>query len=126
MTRFSLERTQPMDRGDCSVYFRRWVGAGVMIAFLATAFVPAVAAQAPSTNSNAFSSKSIEKVVANTKLADAPSVGKNDAPKTPAQATKSGSFFKTRTGLLVLAVMAAGTGYALYSVKEDRIHGVAR
>jgi len=116
-----------MDRGHCSVHFRRLVGVGVMVAFLATAFVPAVAAQAPSTDSNAFSNKSIEKAVANTKVA--PEAGRranDDAPKTPAQATKSGSFFKTRTGVLVLVVMAAGTGYALYSVKEDRIKGSIR
>ena len=118
-----------MDRGLCYVHFRRLVGVGVMIAFLATAFVPAVAAQAqaPPANSNAFSNKSIEKVVADTKVVtEASRRGKDDAPKTPAQATKTGSFFKTRTGLLVLAVMAAGTGYALYSVKEDRIHGSTR
>lgn len=45
---------------------------------------------------------------------------------TPAQATKSGSFFKTRTGLLVIAIMAVGTGYAVYSAKEDRIRGSIR
>ena len=111
-----------MDRGLRSVHFRRLVGVGVMIAFLATAFVPVAAAQAqaPSTDSNAFSSKSIEKAVA----ADAKVVAK--APKTRAQATKTGSFFKTRTGVLVLVVMAAGTGYALRSVSKDRIHSSAR
>jgi hypothetical protein len=100
-----------------------------MIAFLATAFVPMVAAQAqaPSTNTNAFSNKSIEKAVADTKVApEGSSRVSADAPKTPAQATKTGSFFKTRTGVLVLAIMAAGTGYALYSVKEDRIRGSIR
>ena len=106
-----------MDRGFCSVHFRRWVGAGVMFAFLATVFVPAVSAQAqaPSTNTNAFSNKSIEKTVADTKVAEAASRVRDDAPKTPVQATKTGSFFKTRTGVVVLVVMAAGTGYALRS-----------
>jgi hypothetical protein len=108
-----------MDRVPGFVHFRRWIGAGVMIAFLATVFVPAVAAQAQPDKSNAFSNKSIEKVVANTKVT-------SEAPKAPKQATKTGSFFKTRTGVLVLVVMAAGTGYALYSVKEDRIHSPAR
>lgn len=45
---------------------------------------------------------------------------------TPAQAGKSGSFFKTRAGLMVIAVMAVGTGYAIYSAKEDRIRGSIR
>jgi len=118
-----------MDRGYRCVHFRRLVGVGVMIAFLATAFVPVAAAQAqaPSTDSNAFSSKSIEKAVADTKVVtDVASRGKDDAPKTQAQATKTGSFFKTRTGVLVLVVMAAGTGYALRSVSKDRIHSSAR
>ena len=124
-----------MDRGYSSVHFRRLAGVGVMIAFLATVFVPAMAAsQAQPTDSNAFSTKSIEKVVANTKPAapvsvgkpDAGRVGSNDAPKTTPQATKTGSFFKTRTGVAVLAVMAVGTGYALYSVKHDRITGSIR
>jgi hypothetical protein len=119
------------------VHFRRLVGVGVMIAFLATAFVPVAAAQAqaPSTNSNAFSEKSIEKAVADTKVGtDVASLGKreasslrnDDAAKAQAQATKTGSFFKTRTGVLVLVVMAAGTGYALRSVSKDRIHSSAR
>jgi len=51
----------------------------------------------------------------------------SDAPKSPqAQATKSGSFFKTRTGMVVIAIMAVGTGYAVYSAKEDRIRGSIR
>lgn len=31
------------------------------------------------------------------------------------------SFFKTGPGILVLAVMAVGTGYAIYSTQNDRI-----
>ena len=116
-----------MDRGNCSVYFRRLVGVSVMVAFLATAYVPAMAAsQAQPTDSNAFSNKSIEKVVANTKPAEAASRVSKDAAKATPQATKTGSFFKTRTGVAVLAVMAAGTGYALDSVKHDRIKGSIR
>ena len=108
-----------MDCGYCSVLFRRLVGVGVMVAFLVTAFVPAMAAQAQPGDSNTFSNKSIAKVVANTKLA-------TEAPKTPAQAGRTGSFFKTRTGVAVLVVMAVGTGYAIRSVSKDRIHSPAR
>jgi hypothetical protein len=117
-----------MDCEYCSVYFRRLVGVGVMIAFLVTVFVPAMAAsQAQPTDSNAFSNKSIAKVVANTKPTEvANRVTNTEAPKTTPQATKTGSFFKTRTGVAVLAVMAVGTGYALYSVKHDRIKGSIR
>jgi hypothetical protein len=49
-----------------------------------------------------------------------------EAPKTTPQATKTGSFFKTRTGVAVLVVMAVGTGYALYSTSHDRIKGSIR
>ncbi len=118
-----------MDRGYCSVHFRRLVGAGVIVAFLVTAFVPAMAAsqgQPADSKSNAFSNKSIAKVVANTKTAEAVSRASNDAPKTPAQAGRSGSFFKTPTGVAVLVVMAVGTGYAIRSTSKDRIHGSAR
>ena len=121
-----------MDRGNCSVHFRRLVGAAVMLAFLAPAFVPAMAAsqaQPADSNSNVFSNKSIAKVVANTKPAEAASRGSNEvtsAPKTPAQAGRSGSFFKTREGVAVLLVMAAGTGYALHSLSKDRIRGAVR
>ncbi len=114
-----------MVSGPRSVYFRRLVGVGVMAAFLATAFVP-MAAQAPPAASNTFSTKSIAKVVANTKLAESTTRGNDDAPKTPAQAGRSASFFKTRTGVAVLVVTAVGTGYALRSLNKDRIHGSAR
>jgi hypothetical protein len=36
--------------------------------------------------------------------------------------TNSKSFFKTRPGMIALTVMAVGTGYALYSAHNDRIH----
>ena len=49
-------------------------------------------------------------------------------PRMPAKARaqqsgggQSGSFFRTKPGLIALAVMAAGTGFALYSAKNDRI-----
>jgi hypothetical protein len=36
--------------------------------------------------------------------------------------TESPAFFKTTTGAVVLAVMAIGAGYAIYSASNDRIH----
>lgn len=38
----------------------------------------------------------------------------------------SRSFFRTPAGAVVLAVVAAGAGYALYSARHDRIHSVVR
>ena len=118
-----------MDSGYCSVYFRRLAGVGVMTAVMATAFVPAMAApQAQPDGSSAFSKKSIAKVVANSAPDGRVRTDRNATAeaKTPAQATSSGSFFKTRTGALVLVVMAVGTGYAVYSASNDRIKGINR
>ena len=42
------------------------------------------------------------------------------ASQTPA-AKESHGFFKSRAGAFAIAVMAAGTGYALYSAQHDRI-----
>jgi hypothetical protein len=38
----------------------------------------------------------------------------------------SQGFFRSPAGIACLAVMAVGTGYALYSASHDRIHSVAR
>jgi hypothetical protein len=117
-----------MDCVKSPVHVRRLAGLGVIIALLATTFAPAMAAsQGPPADSPSFSTRSITKIVANS-APDSRLHTDKAAPEAPkkAQATKSGSFFKTRTGLLVAAVMAAGTGYALYSAKEDRIRGSIR
>ena len=39
-----------------------------------------------------------------------------------AGSTGSTGFFRTGPGMFALAVMAVGTGYALYSASHDRIH----
>jgi hypothetical protein len=36
------------------------------------------------------------------------------------------SFFKTPAGYMVIAVIAAGAGYAVYSASHDRIHSPGR
>ena len=39
---------------------------------------------------------------------------------------RSGSFFKTPIGIVVLATVAAGVGYAIYSTQNDRITSPAK
>lgn len=56
-------------------------------------------------------------VVATTTLARSEGQSATD---TKAQ-LESGSFFKTPVGVVVLAVVAAGAGYAIYSTRNDRI-----
>jgi len=109
-------------------HVRRFAGAGLIMALLVTAFSPAMAASQGPPATPSFSTKSIAKVVAtapsgSTRLNRTAADSTTPAPK---QATSSGSFFKTRTGLFVIAVMAVGTGYAVYSAKEDRIRGLNR
>jgi hypothetical protein len=117
-----------MDNRRRYEYVRRFAGVGLMTALLATAFSPAMAASQGPPASPSFSTRSIAKVVA-AKSPESARLNRTtaDSAKTaPKQATSSGSFFKTRTGLLVIAVMAVGTGYAVYSAKEDRIRGLNR
>lgn len=61
-------------------------------------------------------------ITATAQLADtsaqAPSDAKEDLSKP--------SFFKRPAGMIVLAVVAAGAGYAIYSTSHDRIHSVVR
>ena len=72
--------------------------------------------------------ESVQRLVASTPLAVATA-----APATYQQAPLPAtvdlgkpSFFKTPTGVIVLGVFAAGTGYALYSISNDRIRGTGR
>ncbi len=118
-----------MDDRKGLLLFRRLTGLVVMTALLATVFAPATqASQAPPADSPSFSTRSIAKVIA-ARSPDSPPLKRATArsPKaTPKQATASKPFFKTRTGFLVLAVMAVGVGYAAYSAKNDRVHGAGR
>jgi hypothetical protein len=101
----------------------------MMVAILVTMPALAQAAQqAPPPAPPSFSARAIAKAVTPSK-SETPRnnlVAPAPAKTTPKQATSSGSFFKTRTGVVVLAVMAVGTGFAVYSAKEDRIRGSVR
>ena len=48
----------------------------------------------------------------------------HDAAQAPMAPSKS--FLKSRMGMLVVVTMAVGTGYALYSAKQDRVRGSNR
>jgi hypothetical protein len=103
----------------------RVAGTAVIAALLSTMAAPAFAASpsTPTTPSlSPFSAAAVERVVKST---PAP-VAKTPA-KTPAKAKQaSGSFIKSKMGMAVIAVFAVGTGYAIYSAKEDRIRGLNR
>ena len=47
-------------------------------------------------------------------------------PQTASSNPHSAGFFRSPAGVACLAVIAAGTGFAIYSASHDRIHSVAR
>jgi len=62
-------------------------------------------------------------------LVSAPQHSDRRATQTRAQDNsprQGSSFFRSPAGVACLAVLAAGTGYAIYSANHDRIHSVAR
>jgi hypothetical protein len=114
-----------MLQNRCSVRVHRVITAGVMFALLSLTAAPALAASPGPKTPPLFTPKAVAKVVASSPTpTSAPTDRAAEAPKK--QATASKSFFKTRAGLLVIGVMAVGTGYAMYSAKEDRIRGINR
>lgn len=103
----------------------RVAGTAVIAALLSTLAAPAFAASPSSPTppaSSPFSAAAVERAV---KSAPAP-VATTPA-KAPAKAKQaSGSFIRSKMGMAVIAVFAVGTGYAIYSAKEDRIRGLNR
>ena len=72
---------------------------------------------------------SIAKHAAREVLAASPKTAEPRAGQTRQQRSsnpQSSGFFRSPAGITCLAVIAAGTGYALYSASHDRIHSVAR
>ena len=73
---------------------------------------------------------SIAKHAAQDVLVSAPARADRKTTAARAQASttnpQSGGFFRSPAGIACLAVLAAGTGFAVYSARHDRIHSVAR
>ena len=102
-------------------FIPRLAGTAVITAFLSTMATPAFAS---TPTPSPFSAAALAHTVKST---PAPVATAATTAKTPAKARQaSGSFFKSKVGVLVIAVFAAGTGYAIYSAKEDRILGLTR
>ncbi|MCC7184710.1 MAG: hypothetical protein IT185_00610 [Acidobacteria bacterium] len=107
---------------------RRVAGTAALTAILTTVTAPAFAASPSPSPSSPFSPAAISRAVAKTVVvSDAAPKKTSETPavaKAPKQA--QGSFIKSKVGALVVAVFAVGTGYAIYSAKEDRIRGLNR
>lgn len=103
----------------------RVVAVGVM---LALAPLPVAAAETiqPATPSVDFKA-AVQKIAATERLASIPAAAARDrAQSSSVPNLQSPSFFKTPLGLAVIAVVGAGSAYALYSAQHDRIHSTAR
>ena len=105
--------------------WRRAVGHLTLLTVAAALIpLPLAAAEARPAPKPTTIKASVEKIAA-TDFAAVP------APRTKAIRAQSApmndrSFFKTRPGVIALAIMAAGVGYAVYSVKHDRITSPAK
>jgi hypothetical protein len=94
--------------------------------FVITALIPLPAA-ASGTSTDAKTSTPTIKVSMQRLVARdvATTPAKHVVARDDRQGTTAGSapgFFRTTPGVIALAVMAAGVGYALYSNQHDRIH----
>jgi len=81
---------------------------------------------APSTASVAVKPNTLQSAVRRAAIRDAAVVAapRGSAPRHADQSStskQSTGFFRSKPGAVALAVMVAGTGYALYSVSHDRI-----
>jgi hypothetical protein len=88
--------------------------------------LPAVAAGPASSGTTRGIKASMERIVARdvaAKPAREPLV--REARQAGAPGGSPG-FFRTGPGVIALAVMAAGTGYAIYSAQHDRIHSAGK
>jgi hypothetical protein len=84
--------------------------------------LPAAASDTATAPSPPTIKASMEKIVVRD-VATKPA--RKDVARENRQGTSAGSspgFFKSKPGIIALAVMGAGVGYALYSAQNDRIH----
>lgn len=109
-----------------SRFWRRPV-ARVLVLALAVAFspLPALAGQPPAPTPSPNLQLAIQKAVATERLAASP-VAAVQAQQSGGVDKKSASFFKSPVGIVVIATLAVGAGYAVYSAKHDRIISPAK
>ena len=103
-----------------------WRGAlprAVLLAVITTLIpLPALAADSSKAAGDRPIAASMERMVARDLSAvPAASTAARPARLRAQTSGQSETFFKTKPGVIALAVMIAGSGYALYSSKHDRI-----
>lgn len=90
--------------------------------------LPLLAADRPPASATQPIKASIAKHATTDVLVSTPTRAERKTTSTRAQSpsAKSGGFLRSPAGIACLAVIAAGTGYAVYSARHDRIHSVVR
>jgi hypothetical protein len=85
--------------------------------------LPAAAADTPTKASTPTLKASMQHIVARDVAAKpAVTAAARADRQTSSPAGSTPGFFRSGPGMMAIAVMAAGTGYALYSASHDRIH----
>ena len=112
-------------RANLSRWARSLAGALALLMGLTFAAPPAVAeeakAPAPTTPQKASLAAATAATLAKLDTASAVTVTQE-----PAASSDSKPFFKTTKGVIVLALMIAGTAYTLYSKDKDRVKSPIR
>jgi hypothetical protein len=101
----------------------RVLAAGLTIAL---APLPLAAADADRAAPAISLKAAVDKAAATEHLTSGTAAAAQTAQPVDAPNTGSRGFFKTPLGLAVIAVVGAGTAYAVYSAQHDRIHSAAR
>jgi hypothetical protein len=111
--------------GKSSIWRRRLARALVFAVAVAATPLPVLAGETTQPLKTTPGIKaSVQKLAATERLAASDDQAAQAAPEV--QAPQSASFFKTPLGLAVIAVVGAGTGYAIYSTSHDRIRAPGR
>ena len=104
---------------------RSWCGkmtrASSLAVITALIALPVAASDTPTKASTPTLKASMQHIVARD-VAAKPAVTAARADRQTSPAGSSPGFFKSGPGMVAIAVMAVGTGYALYSASHDRIH----
>ena len=112
-------------KGRPSVW--RVTGAAVVGVMLALAPLPVAAAEPSPRAASVDFRAAVLKIAASETLASVPASAVPDrAQSGGASPLESKSFFKTPLGAAVIAIVGAGTAYAVYSAQHDRIHSASR
>lgn len=102
--------------------WRRPTARALMLALvLGSVPIPCLAGEPPGPPSSPSQlATSVDKAVQH-EVAQLAKASQNVARQASANAPASGGFFKSKAGIITIVLMAAGTGFALYSTKHDRV-----